>query len=183
MIKAGDVGFVRGGSLLSRGIRWFEREPGEAPTWTNHALTFTTDGNLYTVRCIEAQWRVQDVVWYEAHGGEKCELEVWRHNFQTPSEIEREVEWLKRQVGHKYGWWKLLTIAGKRVTGLPFDRLHFIKGRPICSVLTALGKDRSHIYMGDDPMRCTPDTMHDWLKESPKAWRRVLKVRLNGGIE
>jgi hypothetical protein len=179
-IKAGDIGFVRGGSRLGRIIRWFEREKGEEPTWPNHVLTFTRDGDLYTAEMVEAQWHVQEGVWYELHGHENCELEIWRVRDQTAFGINREIVWLRRQVGNKYGWWKLLLIAGQRFLSLPLKKAMFVTDRPICSILTALGKNLGGIYFDRKPMLCTPDNLHDYVVTSPD-WIRVAGVTLNKG--
>lgn len=180
VLLPGDIGFVRGSGLLAKPIRWFETDPGEEPTWPNHQLTFTKKGSLYTAECIEALWHVKEHVWYKAYSNKRCELEVWRYHTQTPEQIQREVEWLKRQVGNRYGWWKLITLGLKRLTGIGFDKIHFLESRPICSVLSALGKDKGQVRFGRHPMCVTPDNAHDHVRKHEK-WSRVLKISLNGG--
>lgn len=192
--QPGDLIFTRGSAILSKMIRWMEREPGEDPSWPNHVLTCVkggwivppaisfVDGPTPLAETVEALWKVEHTEWYMRHGHEKVSVEVWRTS-QNEEQVRREKDWLIRQVGNRYGWWKLLLIAAQRLTRIPFKKIMFVKKRPICSVLSALGKSVGEVRFGDmDPFDCTPDNMHDYVMAS-LDWQFVGIAFVNGGAK
>jgi hypothetical protein len=145
------------------------------PSWAYHS------GLL--AQTIEALWHVEHTTWFDRHEDETCSVELWRPRLpQSNAHIHRELEWLHRQVGNRYGWWKIGLILGQRLLRIPFKKLMFIEERPICSVLSAIGKKLGGISFDRDPMDCTPDNMHDFVKASDD-WEMVQRYDLNGGVE
>ena len=98
----------------------------------------------------------------------------------TSDHLWLERRWLLEQVGNKYGWWKLGLIAAQRFTRIAFTDFMFIKDRPICSVLSAIGKAYAGVFFDREPMKCTPDNMHDYVRGSAE-WTFVGRGHINGG--
>lgn len=177
IVEAGDIFFTRSPSLLGRLIRWASCAPGEEETWANHTGLFVQSGPFRSADVVEALWRVR-----RGPLGPGPEVEVYRYRTLTRQEAQRIVEYAKRQVGSRYGWWKLLFHLADRAFfkgDKKVSSLLRLERRPICSFLVAMAYSKAGIHFdGFRPEAADPDEMHDFVKANPTRWRLVGKEKL-----
>jgi len=188
---AGDLFFTSGSSLLARAIRWVETEDGEEPTLTNHVGLVTGSGFMIPPEefakgdlagTVEALWRVEHTRWWERHGHEPTTLMVWRPVTLDTAGLHRMANYAYKQVGNKYGWWKLGFHALKRFAGIDARSAMHIDKRPICSYLAAKAYSLANIHFGGLAAIQTPDSMHDYVRNMRDVtWWFVGKETINVG--
>lgn len=188
-VLPGDVIFCRGLGILGKLIRWAEKDPGEAPSWTNHVAVVTRAGwmfppvpGVHEAEVAEALWHVENNPWYSRHRKDiGYSVRVYRRKGLDAECPPRVVDYVKKLVGANYGWWKLgahlidrLLFRGKKI----LSSLMFIDSRPICSYLVAHAYDKCGIQFGTEPEAADPDTMLDHVENSP-FWEFVGEGAIN----
>jgi hypothetical protein len=187
-VRAGDVFFSRGTSVLGRLIRWVERDPGEEPTWANHVGVVVKAGWLVPdggaeplAQTVEALWRVEHTRWWLRHRHEKCyKVQVWRHVGLSGPEARRVSDYALKHAGDTYGWWKLGFHLADRLLfegDKKLSRLLRVDDRPICSYLVAPEFEVVGVDFGIPAVATDPDEMLDH-RERREQWRLVGRERL-----
>lgn len=180
IVLSGDVFFSRSDTALGKLIRWAQRAPGEEKSWANHTGLFVETGGFEQAAVVEALGRVR---LGPLEG--PIEVEVWRHSGLDADTRHRITTYAERQVGNKYGWWKLLFHLGDRLLfkgEKKVSSLLRLEKRPICSFLVAMAYSKAGIHFnGFRPEAADPDEMHDFVKASP-VWTLVGKesIRWDG---
>jgi hypothetical protein len=179
--QPGDIFFARGTGTLGRMIRWAEREKGEAESWANHVGGVMTPGYLVPpannitalAHATESLWKVEENVWWERHKHEQgYAVAVFRpRRFSGNEGVERVVaDWHSRH-GNGYGWWRLATFLGEKLSDtisfglfrIPFSKLHFQDTRVVCSNHIFLGLEKDNIRVNSkDPNELDPDDAMDY---------------------
>jgi len=138
-LKAGDIVFTAGNSILSRLIRWASRGWGESKTKVNHIGVITTPGSLLTADITEALWKVRTHNLYRRYSGGRNKVCIVRAVGIPPHILVKIAARAESYTGRKYGWWKLGLHFGDKLLGgvYFFRRLSFLKKRPICSFVVA----------------------------------------------
>lgn len=183
----GDTFFTRSDSLLGRLIRWVETDPKEEKTWANHTGVVVKSGWLVPpdpskptklAVVVEALWHVKEWEWWTAHKNEVLNGQrIVAYGPLEPRTAEERAAFLETAqsfVGARYGWWKLFAHAIDRAVfkgKKRVSRLLFMKGRPICSFLSAIANAAQNMSFGMKPEAADPDEMLDncqklgpWLK-------------------
>lgn len=186
--RAGDTFFTRSESRLGKLIRWGETDKNEAKgsVWTNHTGVVVEDGWVGAqpaATVIEALWKTR-------RGPIDTTNILVRVVRPIPAydadEMERFHTEAKTYIGDKYGWWKLGGLLIDRAIGKKVvSPLFFLKGRPICSFLTAGTNDeaRPRWVTGGWPgtwpgfgvswNAADPDTMLRFCVAHPEFWEEV----------
>jgi hypothetical protein len=179
--QPGDIFFARGTGTMGRMIRWAEREKGEDESWANHVGGILTPGYLVPptnhvtslAQATESLWRVEENVWWERHKHEQgYSVAVFRpRNYSGNEGVERVLaDWRSRK-GKKYGWWRLGTFLGEKLSEvasfglfrIPFTKLHFQDVRVVCSNHILHGLEEDNIGVNDhDPNEIDPDRFMDY---------------------
>ena len=184
--QPGDIFFCRGTNRLARLIRWAERSVGEKESWANHVGGVVSPGYLIppTKRITalasvsEALWHTEHHVWWEAHQNEQgYAIAVFRpRQFSGNEGVNRVVQnWLSR-TGNSYGWWRLLTFLGEKLTAgkIPFTKLHFQDSYVVCSNHIAEGLEKDFIrFNGQNPHQMDPDEMYDYCISHPEEFKFI----------
>jgi hypothetical protein len=173
--QPGDIYFARGTASLSKAIRWVERSKGEDESWANHVGGILTPGylvppaNQVTSLAIatESLWHIEENVWWHRHRHEQgYAVAVFRpRNYSGNEGVKRATDNWSARRGQRYGWWRMGTFLGERLTGglIPFSKLHFSKTRVVCSNHIALGLEEDNIRINDhDPNELDPDEFMDY---------------------
>ena len=171
--QPGDIFFTRGTDTLGRLIRWAERSKGEDQSWANHMGGITKPGYLVPpagrisalATATESLWTVKEHVWWEAHKkNQGYAVALFRPRLYSGNEgVERVIANWRTRTGNKYGWWRLTTFLGERLTGIPFTKMHFQDARVVCSNHIALGLAEDNIRFNDhDPNEMDPDEGMDY---------------------
>jgi hypothetical protein len=182
--QPGDIYFTRGTNPLGRLIRWAEQSKGERPSWCNHMGGITKPGYLIPpagristlATATEALWKVEEHVWWEAHKkNQGYAVAVFRPRHYSGDEgVERVVADWRSRTGNGYGWWRLLTFLGEKLTGIPLTRLHFQDVRVVCSNHIAHGLEEDGIHFNDhDPNELDPDEGMDYCAGKPEEFKFV----------
>jgi len=184
--QPGDIVFARGTALLGRLIRWAEQSKGEGESWANHVGGVTKPGYLVPpankvtalASVSEALWHVEENVWWDRHSHEQgYAVAVFRPRLFSGNEgVDRVVENWRRRTGNGYGWWRLLTFLGEKLTGglIPFSKLHFQDARVVCSNHIALGLEKDGIHINEhDPNELDPDEFLDYVLSEPEKFQFV----------
>jgi hypothetical protein len=180
LVKAGDVFFTRGQSLLGRLIRWAQSDPGETNgVWANHAGVVVARGELYERNAelravvVEALGRVKRHAWVQGSN----EVRVFRPVPPLSAyQLAQLLEAADAFVGDRYGWWKLLfhlvdraAFKGQKV----LSSLLRVDNRPICSYLAAKVFAAAGQTFGMLPQAADPDEMLDYCLAHPEEWEEV----------
>jgi cell wall-associated NlpC family hydrolase len=189
-LRPGDVFFTRGRGWLSRAIRFFTRRIGESRTKVNHVgvvveagwmkngrheqeAGFTRPGEKEAV-VVEALSRVRKHTLASEYLDRRTEVAVYRPRGLGSDELEKAVDWAQRQVGHPYGWFRLIGhfldwfLLGAYV----FRRLFRTKRYPICSYLVAEAFEQvRHRFFGEPPDEVSPDDVWDYVTALPNGPR------------
>ncbi len=170
----GDVFLTRSPSLLGKLIRWFSRQPGEAPTRYNHVGLIVSRGPITKARSIEALLKVRHGRFFRYYAGDKSEVAIYRMPHIFAHERRSVVQKAMTYQGHKYGIQKLLVHALRKcMPPCIVSRLLFIDRQPICSWLVAHSYRTIGVEFGVPPDAAQPDDIDDWIQKS-SAWVEIL---------
>lgn len=180
--EAGDTFFTRSRGWLGRIIRHAETEiDPDDKAWANHTGVVVESG--WVGGEAQPQAIVVEALWHVRRGALRLngtEVRIFRPiPAYDEAELGRFIAAAEKRVGQDYGWWKLLLIYGKRLTGYPFEKLFFVKNKPICSIsageVNEEARRRSETWpgFGRPPMEGTPDSMMDFARENPGFWWEV----------
>lgn len=165
-VQAGDIFLTYGESFLSAGIRFFTRGVGEKRTKVNHVGIIVTEGTVANCRIVESISRAREIPLLEAYGPPKNDkVAIYRAINMSPEEIQRVVASARRQVGKRYGYFKVLThlldwcLLGAYV----FRRLARDGNYPICSWLVAHAFEEAGKDFGVTPGAASPDDIWDFV--------------------
>ena len=171
--------------MLSRSIRWAERSKDEAESWPNHTGGVTKAGyfvppdsgkhNLAWVS--ESLWTIKHHEWWGAHRKEQgYAIAVFRPRLVNNQNVTDIVDnWLSR-TGNKYGWWRLFTFLGEKLTNgkIPFTKLHRKDDvRQVCSNHMAEGMEHGGVTFGERPAELDPDDGMDYCMSHPDEFKFV----------
>jgi hypothetical protein len=184
--QPGDIFFTRGTNTLGRLIRWAERSKGEAESWANHMGGITKPGYLVPpvgritalATATEALWHVKEHTWWTHHKKSVgYAVAVYRPRLFSGDEgVERVVANWRTRTGNRYGWWRLTTFLGEKLTHgkIPFTKLHFQDARVVCSNHIALGLEDDKIRFNDhDPNELDPDEGMDYCAAHPEEFKFI----------
>jgi hypothetical protein len=179
--QPGDIFFARGTGMMGRMIRWAEREKGEAESWANHVGGVMSEGYLVPpaghitalATTTESLWKIEESVWWERHRHEQgYAVAVFRpRNYSGNEGVEKVLDDWHSRLGQKYGWWRLTTFLGEKLSHeasfglftIPFTKLHFQGKRIVCSNHIFLGLEKDDIRVNSkDPNELDPDDAMDY---------------------
>ena len=176
--QPGDVFFARGTATLGKLIRWAERSKGEDESWANHVGGILTPGYMVPPTdkvtslavATESLWHVEENVWWKRHKHEQgYSVAVFRpRNYSGNEGVERVLDNWRRRLGERYGWWRIGTFLGEKLTGglIPFSKLHVSKTRVVCSNHILIGLEKDGIGVNNhDPNEIDPDEFLDYSIE------------------
>ena len=179
----GDIYFTRSTALLGRAIRWAETDKDEAKTWANHVGGVTTYGYLIPpygteprqlAMVSEALWHIKHHFFWDHYEKQQgTAVAVFRPLGVTQSQKDEMIQdWLSR-TGQRYGWWRLLTFLGEKLTTISFTKLHFQNSRVVCSNHIGLGAEKILLFLGDQPNMLDPDEAMDYAWANPKQYEFI----------
>lgn len=182
----GDAILVRGTERVSRMIRVFTREPGEALTKYNHGEFVTVGGISFGARITEAVGvGIREIGFEEKHGkGPWPDIAVYRMRFVPGQKLVKLVEEARREIGDGYSFgslsllwadWVLGQVVRRRVTFL--SRLGRVTPLWFCTEYLAM----LYRKLGEDFGRpsaavTTPDDIGDWVESHSDQWKCVLSL-------
>lgn len=181
------------GWLMSRAVVRFQALFGD-PAEFSHVGIVSKSGETPT-RCAalepfvtEALARVETAPWRENWVGRSFAVYRWRRGL-TPAAKRIVMEKAHAYTGRRYGWWKLLIIAGdawlSHARGQDtrvFSRLLHRDQEPICSYLVQeITEDAWSERFGVPRGSAQPDDIGDWCDE--KRERYVLVHDTDAGPE
>lgn len=190
--QPGDIFFARGTGTMGSLIRWAERSKGESESWANHVGGVLTPGYLVPpaqgIRALaettESLWHVEENVWWDRHKHEQgYSVAVFRpRNYSGNAGVERVLDDWHSRKGQRYGWWRLGTFLGEKLSEtasfglfkIPFSKLHFQDVRGVCSNHIAVGLEKDGIPINDhDPKELDPDEFCDYCTAEPENFKFV----------
>ena len=171
--EPGDANFTCGDSKVSKLIRWFTRDKGEAKTLTNHVGLVIKGGTIHGTAIIEAVRTVQSGPLMKRYGPPKRDrVAVYRFLPMTADQAEIITRAAESYEGRKYGYHKIAAHALDRLIGgrYVFRRLAGMADYPICSWLVAYSFEKAGIGFGVPTDAATPDDIWDWVTTHPEQW-------------
>jgi hypothetical protein len=184
---AGDIILFAGrGDFLSNGVRWFERNRGEAPTYAVHSAQFLDPDRYLELAWVEKIRTTGELLKKrQAHDvWQRRGFEVWRCRSLTAEQREALTQQALAYLGERVAIAKFITheldgLINKVVRRevFLFRRLNYNDRYPICSWATAFSYDRAlHYQFGVPPDCADPDHIHDWVNAHPDEWMRVFQL-------
>lgn len=186
-LEIGDMLLSRGDSWLGRAIRFWERQPGEAPARANHVGIVVEGGNIQQAVIVEALWTVKRHGLWENYHNTANLVCILRPPELSLADQEAIAAAAAGYVGRKYGWLKIGAHMGDRLLermtlGLwrnPFvlRRLASMDQYPICSWVVEKAYAAAGIGFGVPAGSADPDDLEDgaramaWME--PLPWTRI----------
>ena len=171
MLKSGDIILTRGDKLLSRMIRFFEKDKSEDISKVNHTGVNEKDCLLKDANVIEALTTVKCHNLVEQYAGKKDKVAIFRKKNLRDDERIEVAKKAKEYVGKKYGFIKIVghaldwCIGGKYV----FRRMFRMDDYPICSWVVGYAYAVIGVkFKGVEPWACQPDDIWDECFNSDK---------------
>jgi hypothetical protein len=167
-LKSGDIFLTKGPGLISWLIRFCSRSIGEKRTKVNHAGVVATEGTLKTAEIVESVAVARRCLLWEHYGPRsKNAVAIYRPLNLTPDQVAVIVATAERQVGKKYGIWKLAAhFLDWLLLGVYlFRRLANNGDYPICSWLVAYAFSKARKNFGVPPGAAEPDDIWDFVNK------------------
>jgi hypothetical protein len=164
LLKKGDIVLTRGYTVISRAIRFFQKNKGEDKSKVNHTGIIINDADIKNANLIEALVKVKCHKLIDEYGDTKDKVAIFRRR-----DLSEEKRWIITNkaysyVGKKYGVVKIVGHAldwcfgGKYV----FRKMFRMDDYPICSWVVAYAYDVFKIkFNGVEPWACQPDDIWD----------------------
>jgi len=165
MVRPGDLVLAHGKGPLSRIIRfgqWLRPSWRPYRYWNHAALVIGSDGQ--TIRCVQMGRKCETVTLDEVSPGGEVKIRP------CPDGVNRitAIDWALRQVGRRYSWLTIASIAVQLFTPKALD-VDFHEANPsyICSGLVALAWQHGGWEVPDDedPYQVTPAELAAWTEE------------------
>jgi hypothetical protein len=176
VIKPGDIFLTRGNALISRLIRFFSTKIGESRTMVNHVGVVVEEGTLQTCVVVEALSRVKHHKLWEQYGPpDNDSVAIYRSINLTSEEIDKIVKYANKQVGRKYGYFKIVThLLDWFFFGVYFFRRFTNNGQyPICSWLVAYAFAEADKNFDVAPGAAEPDDIWDFVNKNKDKYEEV----------
>lgn len=180
LIKPGDIFLTRGSSLISRLIRFFSRSIGESRTMVNHVGVVVEEGTLQSCVAVEALSRVKQHKLWERYGPpDDDKVAVFRPVNLTEEEITKIVNYAKKQVGRKYGYFKIfMHLLDWLLLGIYFFRRFANNSKyPICSWLVAYAFSEAGKHFDVAPGAAEPDDIWDFVTKHKDKYTGIHPLR------
>ena len=180
IIKPGDVFLTRGSSIISQLIRFFSQSIGENRTMVNHVGVVVEEGTLKTCVAVEALSKVTQHKLWERYGPpDDDSVAIFRPTNLALDEIAKIVAYAKKQVGRKYGYFKIfMHLLDWFFLGIYFFRRFANNGNyPICSWLVAYAFSEAGKNFRVEPGAAEPDDIWDFVTTNKDKYVEVHSLK------
>jgi Permuted papain-like amidase enzyme, YaeF/YiiX, C92 family len=164
ILLPGDIFLTQGNSRISRLIRFFSRNKGEAATQVNHTGIVVKGGTPDQAVIVEASSKVLKHSMNGYYNSKNTKVAVFRPKNISPATIDTIVYRAEKYVGMKYGYIKIVAHFLDWCLGgvYFFRRFAFMDKYPICSWVVAYAYADSGYTFGVEPGGCSPDDIWDF---------------------